>query len=1133
MSQSQTIPTQPEARERRGKSAGESNHIEMFWVPRSNRSSRGSLSNPDFGFPRNTWPEIEWSHRNDRMSRKCCLGSAQGVALCSGLPDSRDPKSAMATSHSHKQYIEVFGAGTGLADPGLLGGKGASLCRLVNLGHRVPHGFVITRDAFQIALHEMGLGSALRTLDSLLAGSKDMIAAGEEVRQSILSRRIPSQVLEPIMQTVDALRLWESPNEGVIIRSSATIEDGSAHSFAGIFESIPISAPEEFEPTVREIWASVFSPRALTYFREIGVRETPAMAVVVQRFLRAERSGVMFTRFAGPDGRLCVLVEHVEGDCEKLVKGEVTPERLWLNEAEDIPESLEGPLRPVYARQLVQVAKRLEESFGAPQDVEWVIYDDALHIVQSRPITAAFSDNASAGPESSLTTPAILTGVPASGGTGSGPVHLVFNIEQALQLPSGSVLVTPMTNPDMVVAMRNSAAIVTDVGGIICHAGIVSRELGLPCVVGTETATTTLVGGEVITVNGSIGRIYRGRIETEGGAKSSEAVQWSDIWSAWTEATKERPDLVPIVSTAEALKAMPSVVTSVVLVPDLDLRTNRHGLWNDLEAQPANVRQSALDNYILMVAEIVSDRANSKLYLLPSGSLPRYEFGEAIARVANPAVALYDNDRAAFPLVFDPGVAWPDGSAAVPLGSASAIHLGAATTRRKIGGMDEAESAALDTIKFFGHKPGTKVTTMPAHESRATWWALLPEYARFHKEYATGATTGDFEWLEVRPELVISALLKSLVQPGFEMVPRVLGFRNIPPLHIKWVKCRYHFRSDTFALVWQSIVRATWNEAFMADYLRQIRASYDRLAEVLLLFPTTDAELSAIPGDQMVALITSWWPRWVEFFALCWFIQAQGDDILFPFVVETVNHNMSLAGSPPADRAWPGPAAFIAPTTPVLSGAYMADVARLREALLAGGLRTREEAELALDSGQHLAIAQNLAEHLRKWHWMRDRDLLFEPWDTRGRVIETALKTDPHAVMPYELNLRRNILALSFHFDLAHSSGRALGLNHAARFVHDLNVERENHHVLWLKYSYPLRQLAVEIERRLIAAGSLEKGDVFFLQAPELIEAARNLPAPLTPDLVSKVKNRRRGYLIEARLVGLDAEPAASEDDYY
>jgi hypothetical protein len=447
--------------------------------------------------------------------------------------------------------------------------------------------------------------------------------------------------------------------------------------------------------------------------------------------------------------------------------------------------------------------------------------------------------------------------------------------------------------------------------------------------------------------------------------------------------------------------------------------------------------------------------------------------------------------------------------------------------------MDEAEAAALDTIKFFGHKPGTKITTMPAPESRSRWWAVLPEYARFHQEFATASTTGEFEWLEVRPELVISALLKSLVQPGFEMVPRVLGFRNTPPLHIKWVKCRYHFRSDTFALVWQSIVRASWNEAFMAEMMRQVRASYDRLAEVLILFPKTDDELKAISGDQMVALITSWWPRWVEFFALCWFIQAQGDDILYPFIDETVNHNLTYVGSPPADRSWPGPADFIAPTTPVMSGAYMADVGKLREALLAAGLRTREEAESALDAGQHPAIARTLNEHLQKWHWMRDRDLLFEPWDTRGRIIETALKTEPHAVMPYELNLQRNNLALSFHFDLAHRSGRSLGLNHAARFLHDLNVERENHHVLWLKYSYPLRQLAVEIERRLIAAGSLDKGDIFFLQAPELIEAAKNLPALLPLDLVSKVKNRRRGYLIEARLIGSDSEPAIREDDYY
>jgi phosphohistidine swiveling domain-containing protein len=1002
----------------------------------------------------------------------------------------------------------------------------------VKLGYRVPPGFVITRDAFQIALHDLGLVHTLETLDSLLADSKDTIALGEEVRQSILSHRIPSRILQPIMEFVENLRMWEQPCEGVIVRSSATIEDGSSHSFAGIFESIPISTPEEFEPTVRQIWASVFAPRALTYFREIGVQQVPAMAVVVQRFLRAERSGVMFTRFARPDGKQCILVEHVEGDCEKLVKGEVTPERLWLNEARDLPEPVEGSLRARHARSLAQVAKELEESFGAPQDVEWVIHDDELHIVQSRPITAAFSSDGTAGPASSFTATPILSGVPASSGTGSGPVHLVFNIEQALQLQSGSVLVTPMTNPDMVVAMRNSAAIVTDVGGIICHAGIVSRELGLPCVVGTETATTTLAAGDLITVNGSTGRIYRGRIDTEHAARSGQ-VEWTDLWSVWTEATMKRSDLVPIVSSAEALKTMPTRVMSVVVVPDIDLRTNKDGLWNELEALSANDRAATLENYVAMLGGIISERGGSKLYLLSLGSLSRHELGQAITRVANPAITLYDNNDPPFPAVFDPGGAWPDGSAAIPLACAGAWLPGAPVIRQKIGGMEEAASAALDTIKFFGHKPGTKIASMPSPDSRAQWWAVLPEYARFHQEFATASTTGEFEWLEVRPELVISALLKSLVQPGFEMVSRVLRFKGVPPLHIKWMKCRYHFRSDTFALVWQSVVRATWNEVFMADLMRQVRASYDRLAEVLILFPKTDAKVKTLSGDQIVALITSWWPRWVEFFALCWFIQAQGDDILFPFIDETVNHNLSNLPSPPDGRRWPGPADFIAPTTPVLSGVYMADVAKLRDALLGAGLRTKEEAESALNAGQRPEITESLAEHLRKWHWMRDRDLLFEPWDTRGRVIETALKTEPHAVMPYERNLKRNMMAASFHFDLAHGSGRALGLNHAARFIHDLNVERENHHVLWLKYSYPLRQLVVELERRLIAAGSLEKGDIFFLQAPELLEAARKLPAPLASDLVSKVKNRRRGYLIEAHLIGPDTEPALPEDDYY
>jgi len=422
---------------------------------------------------------------------------------------------------------------------------------------------------------------------------------------------------------------------------------------------------------------------------------------------------------------------------------------------------------------------------------------------------------------------------------------------------------------------------------------------------------------------------------------------------------------------------------------------------------------------------------------------------------------------------------------------------------------------------------------MPDATWRAGWWTVLPEYARFHLEHATAAKAGTFDWLEVRPELVISPLLKSLVQPGFEMVPRVMGFDGLAPMHIKWIRCRYHFRADTFAKVWEAIVRATWDESYMADLMRRVRASYGRLEEVLCLFPGSDVELAAVDGRQMVALITSWWPRWVEFFALCWFIQAQGDDVAYPFIEETVKDNLARCGEPPAGLDWPGTSELVAPTLPTLSGDYMADVGLLREELLAAGLSSPEEAVAALNRGEHARLAGRVQEHLRKWRWMRDRDLLFEPWDTPGRVIETALKTEPHAPQPYRQNLRHNLLALGFHCDLAHASGRALALNHFARFLHDLNVERENHHVLWLKYSYALRCLVLEVERRLISPGGLQRGDVFFLQAPELIEAARELPSPLPDALIGKVRNRRAAFRHEARLAEPGAPIPVDEDDYY
>lgn len=1015
------------------------------------------------------------------------------------------------------RLVETFDCPTPTA--ARLGGKGASLCRLVRRGHRVPPGFIVTADAFLESCRALGIEDALGPLPE----RGDPGAHGARARERLAGGRIPQKVLRAIERAVPGLVSGSTGNVGLIVRSSATVEDGTAHSFAGIFESIPIAGADHLEPTIRAVWASAFSPRALSYFREIGLRQVPAMAVVVQRFLSAERSGVMFTTF---DGR--TLIEHVEGDCEKLVKGEVTPAQLWLDAAIP-PAGGDGALAAPHVGELYRLARDLEELFGGPQDVEWVLYDQAVHLVQSRPITTSANSAVSQAAAPEGATP-VLTGIPASAGWASGAVHLVFNIEDALALERGRVLVTPMTNPDMVVAMRNSAAIVTDVGGMICHAAIVSRELGLPCVVGTEHATTTLQPGESVTADGHAGHVYRGALAPATGSAARRPAEWGDLWNLWRAAAARHAGLVPVVSTARALGAMPDGIEAVVLAPDADLRADPSGLWADLDALPPAALDARLDAYFTGVGRQARLAGLRRVWVRPPDRLPAAALEAAVARIGPPLV-LHSADPGAPTVALDPDGGLPPAPAAVPLGAA-VLHL-ARPAPSALGGMAEARTAALDTIKFFGHEPGQRRGPMPGLDARRAWWALLPEYARFHHAFGTTEEHGDFTWLEVRPELVISALLKSLVQPGFEMVPRVLGFRDVGPMHIKWIRCRYHFRSDTFARVWQAIVRATWDPDFMADLMRRVRASYDQLGEVLALFPETDDQLRTLTPDRIVALITSWWPRWVEFFALCWFIQAQGDDIVYPFIGETVADNLRRLATVEAQFAWPGAAELVAPTTPVMSGAYMADVGRLRETLLAAGLATPDAALAALSRPEYAAVADGVREHLRKWHWMRDRDLLFEPWDTAARVIDTALKTEPHAPVPYEANLERQFLSLSLHADLAQGAGRAAGLGYAVRFLHDLNVERENHHVLWLKFSYPLRRVVLEIERRLVAVGSLEPGDVFFLQAPELIAAARALPAPLPADLVVRVKNRRRGFRHEARLEGVDPATLRAEDDYY
>ena len=419
--------------------------------------------------------------------------------------------------------------------PDQIGGKGAGLLQLYGLSLQVPPSMVIPVETYSHILSSLNLGPQLEELEGDL-GSEPPKEKLEAVREVLSTVPLP----EDLLGQLHWLRSqWaEEFGGGIIVRSSATVEDNDRRSFAGIFESIPCYSDQELEDAVRQIWASLFSPRAFAYYGIASLKRLPAMALILQPYVEAHRSGVMFTRFAGPDQEPQILVEHVAGSGDKLVTGQVNPDRFWMPRwpagEEGVPASA-GELGPRLALELARIAQKLEFKLVRPQDVEWCVRDEQLYILQTRPITAG-------GEATSMATAgeALLQGVGASQGRAGGAVHLVFNIENADLLQAGQVLTTTMTNPDMVPSMQRSAAVITDVGGMICHAAIVSRELGIPCVVGTKYATQMLPAGSMVTVDGSAGLIYRGLVEAQSDAVPARQLQWSDLWLDWQAAKPGR-----------------------------------------------------------------------------------------------------------------------------------------------------------------------------------------------------------------------------------------------------------------------------------------------------------------------------------------------------------------------------------------------------------------------------------------------------------------------------------------------------------------------------------------------------------------------------------------------------------------
>ena len=422
-------------------------------------------------------------------------------------------------------------------DIAFAGGKGANLGELTGAGFPVPPGFVIGAPAYAAFIEGTGLGDRLaeRLGQVDVDDAAGLETAAGEIQAMVEAEPIPATIAEAIRSAYTELVGSGVP---VAVRSSATAEDTEAASFAGMNETfLNVRGAEAVLDAVRRCWSSLFGARTIFYRAKRGF-ELAGMeiAVVVQRQIPATRAGVMFTVDPATGATDRLVIEGSFGLGEAVVSGRVSPDRYAVDKEtlsvvirEIHPKKAaiephpaggtmvhelarEEALRPTLgddqARALAQTGKAVEAHYEAPQDIEWAIdADGKIWLLQSRPVTAAGGAEVVSGEHKGEV---LLRGLGAGPGAAAGPVRILGSLAEAGNFVDGAVLVTRMTAPDWVPLMRRAAAIATDSGGVTCHAAIVSRELGIPCVVGTQEATKKLRDDETVTVDATRGIVLEG-----------------------------------------------------------------------------------------------------------------------------------------------------------------------------------------------------------------------------------------------------------------------------------------------------------------------------------------------------------------------------------------------------------------------------------------------------------------------------------------------------------------------------------------------------------------------------------------------------------------------------------------------
>lgn len=422
----------------------------------------------------------------------------------------------------------------------LVGGKGANLGEMTKAGFPVPPGFVVTSSAYYYFLKNNHLKEKIDKELYLLdyQDPENLQRITTRIKKIIESAPVPADLSKLIIKNYEKLGS-QLRQVYVAIRSSATAEDLPGASFAGQQETfLNIKGEASVVEYVRKAWASLFTPRAVFYRAEKGFDHFKVgIAIPIQKMIQSEISGIMFTVNPLNNNKSQLVIEAIYGLGELIVQGSVTPDyylvdkqNLEIVKKQINPQEIQltkvnsktlerkvsqnkrkkAKLNEEDIIKLAKIGKQLQSHYFFPQDVEWAWEKKKLYILQTRPITTLGKQ--AKVKQKTIGLPILFSGQGASPGLVSGRVRILSSASQVSKVEAGEILVAKMTTPDFVPAMRKAVAIITDAGGLTSHAAIVSRELGVPCVVGTEIATQKLKNGQLVTLNGRTGQIFSGQL---------------------------------------------------------------------------------------------------------------------------------------------------------------------------------------------------------------------------------------------------------------------------------------------------------------------------------------------------------------------------------------------------------------------------------------------------------------------------------------------------------------------------------------------------------------------------------------------------------------------------------------------